>query len=210
MKIAIDESGDNGRKFWKGSSRWFILTAVIVPDSLVCGPTCQAVDKYRKNHSNGAELHFSHSSHQQHVNFFSYMEDKDFIFASVCIDKKKLLKRRPYLFRTKMALVQFTFDKLFVELQPWLDNPVVLVDSNGTRHFNKALSRHLIRLFGSKSKRDIHSIDQVRVVDSRTEPLVQLADYVSGAIHHHIDGKHNSDTYEKYVKDKGKIFYIYK
>ena len=47
MKIAIDESGDSGRKFWSGSSRWFILTAVIVPDDMWCGPTCQAIEVYK-------------------------------------------------------------------------------------------------------------------------------------------------------------------
>lgn len=209
MKIAIDESGDSGRKFWKGSSKWFILTAVIVPDNDFCGPTCQAIDEYRQSKSGGRELHFAHNSHEQHIDFLSYMHEYDFIFASVAIDKRRLLRRRPQLFRRKMIFLQFAFDKLFRELQPWLDNPVVLMDSNGPKHFNKALSKHLIKLFGSKHKGDIHSLAQVRAVDSRNEPLVQLADYIAGAVHHHVDGDHpNSNTFESHLSDKGKIFYV--
>ena len=209
MKIAIDESGDSGRKFWAGSSRWFILTAVIVPDSEYCGPTCQAIEHYRANNNGGRELHFARNSHEQHASFLDYMRDQEFVFASLVIDKKKLLRRRPYVFRRKMTLLRFAFGKLFTQLKPWLDNPVVLVDNNGPKHFNRALSRHLMKLFGSRHKGDIHSLKQVRMVDSNHEPLVQLADYISGAIHHHVDGRHpNSNTYEKYVKDKGKIYYL--
>ena len=208
MKIAIDESGDSGRKFWKGSSKWFILTAVIVPDDKICGPTCQAVDRYRLINGNGQELHFAHNSHEQHVDFLKYMQNQDFIFASVCINKRKLIIRRPQVLRTKIALLNFAFDKLFVELKPWLDHPVVVMDTSGSRHLNKALSRHLLRLFGPAHKGDTKYIERVRAVDSRSEPLVQLADYVAGAVHHHIDGAHSSTTYEEYLQDKGKIFFV--
>lgn len=208
MKIAIDESGDSGRKFWKGSSKWFILAAVIVPDDMVCGPVCVAVDDYRQNTNSGYELHFAHNSHEQHVNFFEYMKSREFIFASICIDKQSLAFRQPQMLRSKMVLYKFAFEKLFTELKPWLDHPTVLIDTNGPTHFNKALSNHLLRIFGSKHKGDINSIEQIRAVDSKTEPLVQLADYVAGAIHHHVDGRHTSNTYEVYLQNKGKIFIV--
>ncbi len=209
MKIAIDESGDTGRKFWRGSSKWFILTAVIVPDSLKCGPTCQAVHKFSNERANGREMHFSHNSHQQHVDFLSYMRQYEYIFASICIDKQHLLKTKPYVMRSKMSLLKFSFDSLFDLLQPWMADPVVVIDTNGPRHFNKALSRHLMGVFGTRHKGDIHAIKQIRSVDSSTEPLVQLADYVAGAVHHHIDGRHpHSKTFEEFVADRGKIVYI--
>jgi len=208
MKIAIDESGDSGRKFWKGSSRWFILAAVIVPDNMQCGPTCQAVDAYRHTSAGGQELHFFSNTHDQHVDFFRYMHDKEYIFASVCIDKRKLIVKRPQILSTKMALLNFAFDKLFIELKPWLDHPVVLVDTSGSEFLNSSLKRHLLKTFGASHKGDINSIEQVRAVDSRNEPLVQLADYVAGAIHHKIDGRYSSRDYEVYLQDKGKIFYV--
>jgi len=208
MKIAIDESGDSGRKFWKGSSRWFILTGVIVPDNLYCGVTCQAISAYRAEHNGGRELHFAHNSHEHHVNFLSFMQDKEYVFASVVIDKAKLLKRRPQVFRSKMSLLQFSFDQLFTQLKPWLDDPIVLFDTNGPSRFNRGLSRHLMKEFGSHHKGDMHALKQVRSVDSAKEPLVQLADYVSGAIHHHVREPHGSETFRQYVDGKGKIFYV--
>jgi hypothetical protein len=208
MKIAIDESGDTGRKLWRGSSRWFILAAVIVPESAPgCGITCQAVEAYRRNFTNDPELHFSHNSHEQHLDFMHYMHDKDFVYASVVIDKRKLLLRNPFVLSSKMSLLQYAFDNLFAQLQPWLDDPIVLMDSSGSRHFNQVLGHHLLRLYGSDNKTGIHKIKQIKSVDSASEPLVQLADYVAGAIHHHLDKSYSSETFEKYLQDKGKLFY---
>lgn len=209
MKIAIDESGDSGRKFWRGSSKWFILTAVVVPDDMFCGPTCQAVETYRKINGNGQELHFAHNSHEQHVEFLEYMHNQEYIFASVCINKRQLIVRKPQVLRNKISLLNFAFDKLFTEIEPWLDHPVVLMDTSGSRHLNSALAHHLMRVFGPGHKGDSKSIEQVKAVDSRSEPLVQLADYVAGAIHHYVDGRYTStQTYEQYLADKGKIFYV--
>ena len=208
MKIAIDESGDTGRKLWRGSSKWFVLAAAIVPESLDgCGPTCKSVALYQQQFMNGDELHYSKNTHDQHMDFLHYMHDKDFVFAAVAIDKRRLLAKKPYILRTKMTLLQYTFDGLFKQLQPWLDNPTVLIDASGTRHFNRALSRHLLDNFGSRHKGDLHSIRQVLTVDSRQEPLVQLADYVAGAIRHHVDTTNTATAYETYLKDKGKIFF---
>ena len=106
-----------------------------------------------------------------------------------------------------MALVHYAFDNLFDQLQPWLDNPTVLVDTNGGRHFNRSLARHLMDLFGSRHKGDVHSISQVVTVDSRQEPLVQLADYIAGAVRHHVDTTYEGTAYELYLADKGKIFF---
>lgn len=208
MKIAIDESGDSGRKFWSGSSRWFILTAVIVPDNEYCGPACQAVDTYKRDSNNGSELHFAHNSHEKHVDFLEYMKSEDFIFASVVIDKMRLLRNNPKVFRSKMSLIQFAFDKLFFHLSPWLDNPIVLFDTNGPAQFNRGLSRHLLNEFGSKHQGDVTALTQVRSVDSAREPLVQLADYVCGAIHHHVRNPQGSKTFHDLLEDKGKIFFV--
>ena len=139
MKIAIDESGDSGRKFWAGSSKLFILTAVIVPDNMMCGTTCQAVDRYRIERAGGRELHFAHNSHEEHIDFLRYIHDHEFIFVSICIDKPKLYRERPYLLRNKISLLSFTFEQLFIKLQPWLDDPVVLMDTSGSKWLNKAL-----------------------------------------------------------------------
>jgi Protein of unknown function (DUF3800) len=208
MKIAIDESGDTGRKIWKGASRWFVLSAVIVPEVADgCGQTCQYVSRYAHEHMYGQEIHFAHNSHQQHLKFFEYMQGTEYIHASVAIDKRKLLKRRPQILVSKMSVVQYAFDQLFSQIQPWLDDPLVLIDTNGQDWFNRALSRHLLNEFGPTLKGDLHAIKNVKAVDSRREPLVQLADYVAGAVRHYVDDQYPSESFETYLADKGKIYF---
>ena len=99
------------------------------------------------------------------------------------------------------------YDKLFEELRPYWDNPIVLIDNN-SRRVNRALKWHLLKMFGSHHKGDLHSMKDIVFVDSKTEPLVQLADYVAGAVHHHVDGDYDRASYQAYLQKKGKIFYL--
>ncbi len=209
MKIAIDESGDIGQRFWRGSTKWFVMAAVIVPDVQDgCGLTCQAVSDYAEEFAGGRELHFAHNSHDQHASFLKYMHDKDFVYVSVALDKRKLLRISPQILATKQTLLRFCLDILFTELKPWLDNPIVLLDTSGSEQLNKSLKRHLKEYYSPKFNGDHRSIKEQRYVDSRTEPLVQLADYVAGAVRHHVDKSYNSRSYEQYLADKGKIIYL--
>jgi len=208
MKIAIDESGDSGRRFWRGSTRWFVVAAVIVPDTArECGLTCDAVDKFKTEHMNGSELHFARNSHHQHEEFFDYMNDKEFVYVAVAMDKKQMLRRKPHILASKKMMLQASLDRLFREIQPMLDDPVVLVDKN-SRRIDRALKRHLLNFFGSHHKGDWRSIKNVVFVDSKREPLVQFADYVAGAVRHHVDKKYHSQSFEKYLSDKGKVYFL--
>ena len=209
MKIAIDESGDIGQRFWRGSTKWFVMAAVIVPDVQDgCGLTCQAISDYAEEFVGGRELHFAHNSHDQHASFLKYMHDKDFVYVSVALDKRKLLRISPQILATKQTLLRFCLDILFTELKPWLDNPIVLLDTSGSEQLNKSLKRHLKEYYGAKYDGDHRSIKEQRYVDSQHEPLVQLADYIAGAVRHHVDTSYNSRSYEHYLADKGKIIYL--
>lgn len=208
MKIAIDESGDSGFKFWRGSSSWFVVAAVVVPDVIAgCGLVCSAVSNFKREYMQGSELHFSHTSHAQHADFFSYMKNQDYMFIAVAIDKEKHMKGRRGLFRNKRAILELCIDKLFLEMQPFWDKPIILIDNN-SRVINQSIKHHILRSFGSRHKGDSRAIKGVVFVDSRFEPLVQLADYVAGAVRHHVDPRYDSHSFEDFLQEKGKIFFI--
>lgn len=208
MKIAIDESGDVGRKFWAGSTPWFVVAAVIVPDvQQGCGLVCSAVDDYKRDVMQGSEIHFAHNSHTQHERFFSHMSDKDYLYVAVAMDKRALLKKKPYLLASKQVMLRHCVDRLFAELQPHWDNPMIIMDRN-SRKIDRSLRRHFFRAFGTPNSKDLRHIKNIVFVDSDKEPLVQFADYVAGAVRHHVDKSYNSQSYEKYLADKGKIYYL--
>lgn len=208
MKIAIDESGDSGFKFWRGSSSWFVVAAVVVPDVIAgCGLVCSAVNTFKRDYMQGSELHFSHTSHAQHADFFSYMQNQDYMFIAVAVNKEKYAGERRKFIRGKRAILEFCIDKLFEEMHQLWDEPIVLIDNN-SRVINQSIKRHLLKMFGSRHKGDARAIKGVVFVDSRFEPLVQLADYVAGAVRHHVDPRYDSHSFEDYLSDKGKIFYL--
>lgn len=209
MKIAIDESGDIGQRFWRGSTKWFVMAAVIVPDVKDgCGLTCQAISAYAEKYAGGRELHFAHNSHEQHAHFLNYMQDKDFVYISIALDKRKLLRISPQILSTKQTLLRFCLDMLFKELKPYLDSPIVLLDTSGSEHLNRSLKHHLHEMYGAKYNGDFKAIKEQRYVDSKTEPLVQLADYIAGAVRHHVDKSYDSKSFEQFLANKGKVVYL--
>lgn len=208
MKIAIDESGDGGRRIWRGSTKWFVVAAVVVPDAdRVCGITCQLINRFKEQYLVDTELHFSHNSHEQHEQFFAYMKDTDYFYIAVAIDKRQLLKKKPHALINKRVLFKTALDRLFSELHPYWDDPLVLIDRN-TRRIDRFMRRHLFQEFGTPNSRDLQHIKNIIFVDSRYEPLVQFADYIAGAVRHHVDSSYDSKSYEDYLTSKGKIFYL--
>lgn len=71
MLIFIDESGDAGFKFEKGSSRYFVVALIIFDDDLDAEETALAIKKYRKslNKSNQFEFKFNKANKKEREQF---------------------------------------------------------------------------------------------------------------------------------------------
>ena len=81
------------------------------------------------------------------------------------------------------------------------------MDKN-SRKIDRALRKHLFKAYGVPNEKDVRHIENIVFVDSRYEPLVQFADYVAGAVRHHVDKSYDSQSYEKYLQDKGKVYFL--
>ena len=186
MILAIDESGDAGKKFWKGSSRWFVVAAVIVDGDIAQDQVHRSIKAFYKKTNLQEELHFAHNSDLVHRMFLEAMSSQSFTFACIAVNKTKLLRSKPWVFRTRLALYNYTFGQLFIKLRPQLDNPIVIIDRNGGRWFTKAINKYLYHNFGHRHKGDAHAIQNIYTEESVSQPLIQLADYVAGATNHFV------------------------
>ena len=207
MVIAIDESGDNGKKLWHGSSRWFILGAAIANETDTCGVVCRAVKQFVHDYDMVEELHFSHNTPETHEAFLQYMNGQDYLFACYAIDKRKLLARRPWVLRSKLQLYDYALGALFEKIKMGLDNPTVIIDQNGPPWLTKSVNKYVLNNYGSRHKGDNHAIKDMYADNSATQPLLQLADYIAGASRHYIESYTDAYLYEKYLASKGKIFF---
>ena len=207
MIIAIDESGDNGKKLWRGSSRWFILGAAIADESDTCGVVCKSVKQFISDYDMATELHFSQNTPETHEAFLQYMSSQDYLFACYAIDKRKLLAKRPWVLRSKLQLYNYALGALFSNIKMGMDSPTVIIDRNGPPWLTKSVNKYVLSNFGTRHKGDMHAIKDMYADDSAHQPMLQLADYVAGATRHYIENYTDAYLYEKYLANKGKIFY---
>lgn len=207
MILAIDESGDAGKKFWRGSSRWFLLAAVMVNGDESHARIKKAISDFYVLNKLDEELHFSHNSDEIHHKFLHSMMSQDFSFVCYAINKTKLIRTKPWVFRSRLALYNYAFGNLFTELRPQLNSPTVLIDRNGGRWFTKAVDKFLYHNFGMRHKGDAHAIKTIITDDSEQQPLIQLADYVAGSANHFVHNYSDANLFVEYLHEKGVIVF---
>ncbi len=207
MILAIDESGDAGKKFWRGSSRWFLVAAVVVDGDIAHDQVSRAIQNFYKQHNLQEELHFAHNTDEIHNAFLHTMQSQSFSFVCVAVNKTALLRKKPWLFRSRLSLYNYSFGQLFIRLRPQLDHPIVLIDRNGGRWFTKAINKYLYHNFGNRHKGDQHAIAHIYTEDSVSQPLIQLADYIAGAANHFVQQYTDAHLYSEYLHAKGEIYY---
>lgn len=121
--IFIDESGDEGFVFrdppQKGSSDWFIVSAVITftsQQSQIIG----LADRIRLETGLPPKglIHFADLSHEKRIRAFHEMQSENLRFASVLIDKRSI--KNPEIFTAQRGRLYYYAVRLLLERVSWL------------------------------------------------------------------------------------------
>jgi Protein of unknown function (DUF3800) len=205
MLVAIDESGDTGKRFNRGSSPWFILAAIIVDQDTGLDISKQILEF---TISRGLdEVHYAHDSEQIKHEFLSLAKTWNFNFQVLAIDKKKLLRQKPHALISKSALYNYVLSELHRTTSNSIAHPKILIDSSGNAVFEWSLRRQIGKLWGCVHKGDTYCISGFLSVNSKDQPLVQLADYVAGSARHYVENYTDKYYFADYIADKGVIHY---
>jgi len=140
----VDESGDEGFQFrdlpGKGSSQWFVLSALIIPSALELSQL-RLVDTVIKpiEQARGKPIHFHKLNHEQRVAVCAAIGASDFMSINICIDKTRLTSAA---LKSGYALY-FYATRYLIERFSWLardalknapgDGTVKMIFSNRTR-----------------------------------------------------------------------------
>jgi len=117
----IDESGDEGFKFDdfpKGSSRWFVLSAVIVrtPDDHKIRELAASVRRtlgFPERHV----LHFSKMDHERRLHFIRAIAAAPVCVTSILVQKERITK--PEIFMANGFRLYFYTTRLLLERVSW-------------------------------------------------------------------------------------------
>lgn len=188
MFVYLDESGDTGFKFNRGSSRYFVVALLLVDDPL---PLHAAVAQLRRDLGlrEDFEFKFYHSEDDRRLTFLRMLRRQDIKVRALVIDKH--LMSREHM-RERDVFYNFLVKMILTHDNQTISNAMVILDESAkSKRSKQALTTYLRKALNVDPGRP--KIRGVRYHDSRTDSLIQATDMVVGAIYanyHHGNGEY--------------------
>lgn len=200
MLVFIDDSGDPGFKIGKGSSEIFVISLIIFDDYLEAEKAALAIKTLRRklHFPDDVEFKFFKSRQRVKQEFMSAIAGINFRVRSLVVRKSiiyspelKTNKKSFYAYAIKMAL-QHSGNTIL--------NAKIKIDGGGDRVFRQEFLSYLRRELNSHDRRIVRTC---KLVDSRENVLIQMADMIAGSIRRSYDlNKPDSATYKKIIQHR--------
>ena len=183
MLVFIDDSGDPGFKLDKGSSKFFVIALIIFEDELEAEKTAIAIKEFRRTlgFPSMVEFKFHKSSITTRTGFLKTINPFHFKIRSLVIDKSKIHSHE--LRHNKASFYSYAI-KTALKYGGSILNAKVKIDGSGDRVFRKSFLTYLRQQLNSTQRR---VMDHCRLVDSRENVLIQMADMIAGSIRRSYD-----------------------
>ena len=192
MFVYLDESGDTGFKFKQGSSRYFVITLLLVEDPFFIN---EVVDKLREElgYDYDPEFHFFSTKPDVRDQFFYAIRDLDFVVRTLVIDKYRLVS--PHM-RKREVFYNYFVRLLLDNDNGVIDNAILILDASvKSRRVQAEMGTYLRRMLNSEGTQKIRKINHH---DSRNDNLIQTVDMICGAIYARYN-KHD-DRYYRIIR----------
>jgi hypothetical protein len=173
MLVFIDESGDPGFRVAEGASPVFAAVMVIFQSAVDARATEAVIRRAMERLGAAPEFKFNKTNNRLKEGFFQAVRDCPFTVRAIVVQKQ--LIHSPRLRSDKGDFYRYFVRMMMSHDEGLLANAKVVIDGSGDRAFKKELRSYLRRHLGDRVK-------DVRLGDSRADPLVQLADMCAGAI----------------------------
>lgn len=201
--VYLDESGDTGFRFNKGSSRYFVITLLLVDDPV---PFAAAVADLRKRlgFADGNEFKFYSASHEVRMAFMRMLRRQDFRARTLVIDKT--LMTRPHL--QKRETFYSYLVKLILEHDHGTiaDAMLILDQSVKSKKSKQQLATYLRRALNAE--RAVPKVRDIRYHDSRSDDLIQAIDMLAGAVYSRYHKGH--EAYLDEIRAKFSDIWVWK
>jgi hypothetical protein len=202
MFVYLDESGDTGFKFDRGSSRYFVVTLLLVDDPV---PLHAAIERLRDalRYSRNVEFKFSKSSERVRREFLAAISPEKFEVRALIVDKQQLAREQ---LRDKE-----TFYNLFVRLVLDYDFGsireaiLILDESVRSKRAKEGLRTYLRRMLSLNETAP--KLSKIIYHRSHTDYLLQVSDMVCGAIYaayNKGDGSYRQ-MFAKHIADERRL-----
>ncbi|MBR3116014.1 DUF3800 domain-containing protein [Candidatus Saccharibacteria bacterium] len=194
--IFVDDSGDPGFKLNRGSSRYFVIACVIFNSKISAEYTSANIKMLKEQigWKQEREFKFHRADNEQKKLFFSTIKKHEFIIRALVVDKSKIIE--PVLKKSE-SFYGYVIKKV---LDDYKDMKLarVCLDGSGNKIFRKKSTADIRKTINNNNRRMVN----FRLVDSRNDVLIQLADMVAGAINAKYDkAKRLKHDYIKVIRN---------
>ncbi len=179
MLIFIDDSGDPGFKFEKGSSKYFVIALLIFDDNLEAEKMAVAVKELRRQFklSDREEFKFNKSNDRIRKAFLIKICEYSFRIRCLIVNKTHIYS--PELKNQKDKFYAFFIKEALKYSNETIIDAKIRIDGSGDREFKKQFFTYLRKELNSKDK---SIIKNCKMVNSRTDVLIQTVDMIAGAV----------------------------
>jgi hypothetical protein len=201
MLVFIDDSGDPSFKIDKGASKNFVICCVIFDDELEAEKTAVAIKDLRRKlgFSDRVEFKFNGSNFQTRIAFLKEVSKYNFRVRALVVDKSKV--KSGLLKNDKQSFYSYFIKTVLQYNKGTIKNAKIRIDGSGDRVFRKKFLTYLRKQLNSKQQKVINNIT---LVDSKTNVLIQLADMVAGTIRRYKEGE-KEDSVKYWSKIESRV-----
>lgn len=176
----IDESGDKSIHFKKGGvTTFFIVSAVIIDEDSV-DQVREEFIKIARRHTQAPEIKSNSKTFRdidKRINFLKDISTLDFRIYSVIVDKRKIFEDSGLQFRDSFyKYVNGLLDHELYDYYPYLK---LVADNHGSDKFMNGFIDYVER---NHQQTELFRGPEFQFSDSKEEPLIQLADFITGSI----------------------------
>lgn len=200
MLVFIDDSGDTGFKFDRGSSRYFIISLLIFDDNLEAEKMSVAIKQLKRTlgMKDYEEFKFNKSRDNNRELFLITINKFNFRVRSLIVNKGILYS--PELHKKESFYAYFIKQSLKFSNKT-ISNATIKIDGSGDRVFKKSFMSYLRKELNSQ---EATIIKKCRLADSRSDTLLQAVDMVAGATRRAYESNETEykDIFDKHIEDE--------
>jgi len=201
MLVFIDDSGDPSFAFDKGATRFFVICCILIEDELEAEKIAVAIKELRRKlkFSDKVEFKFNGSSFKTRLSFLKTIKPYSYKIRALVVDKKKIISTQ--LRKEKQSFYSYFIKMVLQHNSGAILDAKIRIDGSGDRIFRKKFLTYLRKQLNSKQRKVIKN---VRLVDSKINVLIQMADMIAGTIRRYKE-KEKADATKYWDEINSKI-----
>lgn len=190
MLAFIDDSGDPGFKFAKGSTTHFVIATCVFRNNLAAEFAAQRIRNFRKKMKlhEFEEFKFNKSNHNLRKLFVQEISSLDFFIRAIVIDKRRIYSN--FLRSNPKDFYQYAIKQVLQNSGSTITNAHIKIDGDLSKRYRQTFDVYLRNSLNSDEMKIFHKFTSV---NSKNDQLIQLADMVAGSLRRRYE-KHDSHS----------------